>query len=880
LSEIAGKSSRDDDAPEVVSPVMPATIEVYIRTCHRLLLKLLQSHEALVESQLVANVSEEAGVSRHHVQQCIYFLNARNIVRIVSKQSIYLVHLALDSSCESPVLFTSSMPHDSSSASCGLLGSIASKVVMFAPSETASDGVGHEVVSSTLLAMNPASCCEFESKTSAERFLKQIITQLQISLGISFLLAAKELIQCHGFPESVIIKVLNGNVHSSMFPSAAHGPARACCVSNAAGAGVDVCKPAATAPSCSVCLDAEATLIRLPCDHLMCDDCFTHCFLSDPGQHAFGTLPEEQTPVAVSVDEDGTTPRFRDFFYCPTCKQSLSDHFWSEFPDHLVEAQRRRPSGGHIITLDHVHDRIVANALRLLREDLSSTIARCDGMTEFKDRYVFAVNTTQAIKCMKRSFNCVADFRTSTDEAVLPYCGLSALQLSQWKRTMHEVGAEMKNSESSLFNLAGAEMKRSGQTALFYCNRYLGASLIPGSDGRCGPNNGPQCADCKACENVVDLRPTFISDAQRKTSIEEMLKDIRMCPRCFGGYFINTNCSSLSSHHGEVKDGVHVQNVCRDCGFYSERWSDWPVADERLKAQKIKAHLPFLKSVRKVVTAIQYLLSRDLTAETIVDTSKLSLSAQLLRQLCGNCLGRHFLRNRLITLLRIVIAESLETVSRPTTCALTELTAGGKQTALVLQLLQATESFSKQYLSSAALLGDSPHSNSYTMCAVLLSFAAVENWTADTLDKFITGNLGTVSTAPAYVKSILDSAGNSIKMFKTPLHSERSVSEALSEYRFSFDGLSAHELFMAQCMQHQLASSILFAALQQKFGLCPSRVSLELLRLIPVKELLQLLAACEIVSVVSALLPYPSAAIQFPSSLCCCSAINEFDCRS
>mmetsp|Transcript_121240 Transcript_121240/g.388353 ORF Transcript_121240/g.388353 Transcript_121240/m.388353 type:complete len:195 (-) Transcript_121240:89-673(-) len=32
---------------------------------------------------------------------------------------------------------------------------------------------------------------------------------------------------------------------------------------------------------------------------------------------------------------------------------------------------------------------------------------------------------------------------------------------------------------------------------LFYCGRNLGAGTIPGSDGRCGPSNGPQCASCK-----------------------------------------------------------------------------------------------------------------------------------------------------------------------------------------------------------------------------------------------------------------------------------------------------------------------------------------------------------------------------------------------
>ena len=31
----------------------------------------------------------------------------------------------------------------------------------------------------------------------------------------------------------------------------------------------------------------------------------------------------------------------------------------------------------------------------------------------------------------------------------------------------------------------------------YYCGRFLGREAIPQSDGRCGPNNGPQCDDCK-----------------------------------------------------------------------------------------------------------------------------------------------------------------------------------------------------------------------------------------------------------------------------------------------------------------------------------------------------------------------------------------------
>jgi len=56
---------------------------------------------------------------------------------------------------------------------------------------------------------------------------------------------------------------------------------------------------------------------------------------------------------------------------------------------------------------------------------------------------------------------------------------------------------EMTNLPSGVdkggINCAGCAMNKNG-----YCGRNLGQEAIPGSDGQCGPNNGPQCADCKA----------------------------------------------------------------------------------------------------------------------------------------------------------------------------------------------------------------------------------------------------------------------------------------------------------------------------------------------------------------------------------------------
>jgi hypothetical protein len=45
-------------------------------------------------------------------------------------------------------------------------------------------------------------------------------------------------------------------------------------------------------------------------------------------------------------------------------------------------------------------------------------------------------------------------------------------------------------------------MKSRSRVDRYYCSRILGQSAIPGSDGQCGPNDGPQCKDCKTAQDV------------------------------------------------------------------------------------------------------------------------------------------------------------------------------------------------------------------------------------------------------------------------------------------------------------------------------------------------------------------------------------------
>lgn len=44
-----------------------------------------------------------------------------------------------------------------------------------------------------------------------------------------------------------------------------------------------------------------------------------------------------------------------------------------------------------------------------------------------------------------------------------------------------------------------------GSTNKYYCGRILGKDKIPGSDGQCGPGNGPQCVACKNSDSAYNL---------------------------------------------------------------------------------------------------------------------------------------------------------------------------------------------------------------------------------------------------------------------------------------------------------------------------------------------------------------------------------------
>mmetsp|Transcript_41807 Transcript_41807/g.75910 ORF Transcript_41807/g.75910 Transcript_41807/m.75910 type:complete len:458 (-) Transcript_41807:404-1777(-) len=66
-------------------------------------------------------------------------------------------------------------------------------------------------------------------------------------------------------------------------------------------------------------------------------------------------------------------------------------------------------------------------------------------------------------------------------------------------------GTHQQAAAVPLTNDEGAAVSVAPNGHTFYCGRHLGRHAIPGSDGRCGPTNGPQCASCQRLQHGTGM---------------------------------------------------------------------------------------------------------------------------------------------------------------------------------------------------------------------------------------------------------------------------------------------------------------------------------------------------------------------------------------
>ncbi|CAK0866707.1 unnamed protein product, partial [Prorocentrum cordatum] len=119
---------------------------------------------------------------------------------------------------------------------------------------------------------------------------------------------------------------------------------------------------------------------------------------------------------------------------------------------------------------------------------------------------------------------------------------------------------EAVNDEGATIALGTAE----GWTHLYYCGRFFGTDIIPGSDGRCGPADGPQCPSCRryrdrlpdACGSVEAPSAASSSAADfGAPSCESTAPSLAECPAQAGGAQAPAS-SSASTPRGPAEAGA------------------------------------------------------------------------------------------------------------------------------------------------------------------------------------------------------------------------------------------------------------------------------------------------------------------------------------
>jgi hypothetical protein len=164
------------------------------------------------------------------------------------------------------------------------------------------------------------------------------------------------------------------------------------------------------------------------------------------------------------------------------------------------------------------------------------------------------------VACFSSTFDSIIDARTVTTELGVRSYGISEAESQNWAKIQQDV--KTFESRTRKLNKAGNRMRL--LQSHYYCGKEFADTLQCGKVEMksvkkiCRPDDG-QCQECLVAEAELaqEIQPQFVSDSERG----DREKDIRMCPRCFGGYFINIWCNDLAAHQGQSKE-FRVKNVC------------------------------------------------------------------------------------------------------------------------------------------------------------------------------------------------------------------------------------------------------------------------------------------------------------------------------
>ena len=77
--------------------------------------------------------------------------------------------------------------------------------------------------------------------------------------------------------------------------------------------------------------------------------------------------------------------------------------------------------------------------------------------------------------------------------------------------THNDQGAHI---EQGTHNDQGAHIEQGLDGETWYCGRMLGRAAIPGSNGQCGPRDGPHCASCQRYQEMTSTTRPASSEAR------------------------------------------------------------------------------------------------------------------------------------------------------------------------------------------------------------------------------------------------------------------------------------------------------------------------------------------------------------------------------
>lgn len=531
-----------------------AHVTTFVRIVHHVFTIILGQRKAntvipVFEHDLIVQISDSLCVSLKDIRSALMYLEMKNIIRSVAS-----THRHFEFCCRDQALATAEAGQALQSSSiCTKTDPEVSELEDMMESAHLLWNKHKTIFESAVLyvpcennetACNERTgCVEFSDKYAAQQYFGKMISQLHDTLGISFFIAARELTSCHGDVSRVILRAMDMSAHDAVFGQLCDSPVEQS-QSHAEGPKSPVNNV------CTVCSDIgdeDISIICLPCGDCMCEDCFASRFLNESG-----ALPESDTPCA----RDGETPKpVPDYFTCPNCNQELLPSFWESFPRIFTNAQRS-PYCNPLLTLVDVHARIIASVLRKLRCDPLAAVARCPESLQAAGRYAIAFDVGHEVTCFGRTFGSITEARTITVAgSAIANHGLSVAECEKWVKIQHDL--KHFDDRSKKLNKAGNRMRLHGSQ--YYCGKSFACKVqMQSLETICSPE-ARQCQDCAftAAELAKDIPLEFVADSERGNREQ----DVRMCPRCFGGYFINLWCNDLASHHGQAKE-FQVKNVC------------------------------------------------------------------------------------------------------------------------------------------------------------------------------------------------------------------------------------------------------------------------------------------------------------------------------